>query len=151
MVLHAPIQECHSALSLLRLREILGVDAAALASTLVHASQQPRVLRSDDFVTAAAFLPGTQLIAAAAGSSKERANEFAQRHGFQRAHGSYLELAQDKDVDIVYVGNVHPQHRVRLRGAQAPLQGSETASPHKTKFTCGISSGTCCHIQKVSV
>jgi predicted dehydrogenase len=66
---------------------------------------------SDDFVTAAAFLPGTQLIAAAAGSSKERANEFAQRHGFQRAHGSYLELAQDKDVDIIYVGNVHPQHR----------------------------------------
>lgn len=80
-------------------------------------------VRSDDFVTAAAFLPGTQLVAAAAGSSRERANEFAQRHGFQRAHGSYLELAQDKDVDIVYVGNVHPQHRVRLRPAWALLQG----------------------------
>ena len=85
-------------------------DAHILASSLI---------RSDDFVTAAAFLPGTQLVAAAAGSSKERANEFAQRHGFQRAHGSYLELAQDKDIDIVYVGNVHPQHRVRLLRAHA--------------------------------
>jgi predicted dehydrogenase len=66
---------------------------------------------SDDFITAAAFLPGTQLIAAAASSSLPRAQEFAKRHGFKRAHGSYRDLAGDPDVEIVYVGNTHPQHR----------------------------------------
>lgn len=67
---------------------------------------------SDDFITAAAFLPGTRLVGAAASSSKERAQDFAQRHGFQKSYGSYQELAADKEIDIVYVGNVHPQHRV---------------------------------------
>lgn len=68
--------------------------------------------RADDFITAAAFLPGTQLVAAAASSSLDKAQEFAKRHGFKRAHGSYRDLAGDPDVEVVYVGNVHPQHRV---------------------------------------
>jgi hypothetical protein len=99
------------------------------------------VARSDDFVTAAGFLPGTQLAAAAAGSSKERADEFAQRHGFQRAYGTYLELAQDKDIDIVYVGNVHPQHRVRS-AAQHPRYRCDRASVSQvqllTAFPCTV-------------
>lgn len=77
--------------------------------------------RSDDFITAAAFLPGTRLVASAAGSSKERAEEFALRHGFQKAYGSYQELAADKEIDIVYVGNVHPQHRVGMAKADTAV------------------------------
>lgn len=40
----------------------------------------------------------------------KRAHDFATKHGFQKAYGSYEELAKDPDVDIVYVSTLHPQH-----------------------------------------
>jgi len=39
-----------------------------------------------------------------------RAQAFAQEHGFQKAYGSYAEMAQDPDVDAIYVATPHPQH-----------------------------------------
>ena len=39
-----------------------------------------------------------------------RAQNFADKHGFQKAYGSYEELAADPDVDIIYVAPPHPQH-----------------------------------------
>ena len=47
---------------------------------------------------------------AVAGRSLERAKEFAARFSVAKAYGSYEELAQDNDVDIVYVGTIHPTH-----------------------------------------
>uniref|UniRef100_A0A8C3SGB1 Trans-1,2-dihydrobenzene-1,2-diol dehydrogenase n=1 Tax=Chelydra serpentina TaxID=8475 RepID=A0A8C3SGB1_CHESE len=39
-----------------------------------------------------------------------RAQEYAKKHGIPRAYGSYEELARDPDVDVVYVGVIHPEH-----------------------------------------
>ncbi len=43
--------------------------------------------------------------------SKDRAAEFAARFGFARSYGSYEELANDPNVEIVYVATPHPFHR----------------------------------------
>jgi predicted dehydrogenase len=43
--------------------------------------------------------------------SAERAAAFAQSYGFERACGSYVELVEDPDVDVVYVATPHPFHR----------------------------------------
>ena len=48
---------------------------------------------------------------AAVGSrTPEAAAEFAERHGFARAHGSWAELAADPDVDVIYVATPHAVH-----------------------------------------
>jgi predicted dehydrogenase len=52
----------------------------------------------------------TQNIAAVGSRSAARAAEFAAKHSIPASHGSYKELAQDPDVDIVYVATPHPQH-----------------------------------------
>lgn len=39
-----------------------------------------------------------------------RARVFAEKYGFQKAYGSYDELAHDKDVDAIYVATPHPFH-----------------------------------------
>ncbi len=39
-----------------------------------------------------------------------RARAFAAEFGAQRAHGSYLDLANDPDVDAVYIGSPHARH-----------------------------------------
>jgi predicted dehydrogenase len=43
--------------------------------------------------------------------SLERATAFAQAHGFERAYGSYEQLVEDPDVDVLYVATPHPFHR----------------------------------------
>jgi predicted dehydrogenase len=55
------------------------------------------------------LLPQAEL--AAVGSRRlESAQEFAQEHGFARAHGSWVDLATDPDVDVIYVATPHPAH-----------------------------------------
>ncbi len=55
------------------------------------------------------LLPEAEL--AAVGSRRlESAQEFAKEHGFARAHGSWVELATDPEVDVVYVATPHPAH-----------------------------------------
>lgn len=49
-------------------------------------------------------------ITAVGSRSKERADEFAGQYGILHSYGSYEELADDKDVDIVYVATPHPAH-----------------------------------------
>lgn len=66
---------------------------------------------SHDFVVALRTLPADEHeVVAVAARDKERAQEFATRHGIARAYGSYEELAADPDMDVVYVGAIHPQH-----------------------------------------
>lgn len=49
-------------------------------------------------------------IAAVGSRSIERAQAFADTYAIPRAHGSYRALAEDPDVDIVYIATPHPQH-----------------------------------------
>ena len=56
-----------------------------------------------------ALVPGATLTAVGS-RSRERAADFAHRHGAARAHGSYRELMDDPEVDVVYIATPHPQH-----------------------------------------
>uniref|UniRef100_A0A3Q2R4G0 Trans-1,2-dihydrobenzene-1,2-diol dehydrogenase n=1 Tax=Fundulus heteroclitus TaxID=8078 RepID=A0A3Q2R4G0_FUNHE len=49
-------------------------------------------------------------VLAVAARKLEDAQEFARKHSISRAYGSYEELARDPDIDVVYVGNIHPYH-----------------------------------------
>ena len=64
-----------------------------------------------DFVVAMKTLPENEhKVVAVAARSLERAAEFADRHNIEKAYGSYQELARDANVEVVYIGTIHPQH-----------------------------------------
>eukprot|EP00118_Oscarella_pearsei_P016702 m.161271 g.161271 ORF g.161271 m.161271 type:complete len:340 (+) comp38812_c3_seq7:19-1038(+) len=64
-----------------------------------------------DFVTALKTLPVSEHQVCAVGARNlERAQEFAKRHSIPKAFGSYEELANDPEIDAVYVGNIHTGH-----------------------------------------
>lgn len=66
---------------------------------------------SNDFVNALGTLnEKDHEVVAVAARDLSRAKEFAQRFGIPKAHGSYLELASDPKVEVVYVGTLNPQH-----------------------------------------
>ena len=61
-----------------------------------------------------AHVPGAEL--AAVGSRRtDKAEEFAREHGVARAHGSYQDLVDDPDVDVVYVATPHALHLADAR------------------------------------
>ena len=72
--------------------------------------------------TFAENLQHTELgIKCAVGSrSQEKAEAFAARHGFARAHGSYQALLADEEVDAVYVATPHPRQN---QSGLTPLTG----------------------------
>jgi predicted dehydrogenase len=51
-----------------------------------------------------------QRVVAAGSRTLARAEEFARRHGVDRAYGSYAELVADPEVDVVYVSSPHSLH-----------------------------------------
>lgn len=60
-----------------------------------------------------------QRVVAVGSRSAERAGEFARRHGISRAHGSYTQLFEDPDVQIVYIAAPHSEHRTIALAAMA--------------------------------
>lgn len=66
---------------------------------------------SHDFVNALETLRANdhQVIAVAA-RDVSRAEDFANRFGISKAYGSYLELAKDPNVEVVYIGTLNPKH-----------------------------------------
>lgn len=54
-------------------------------------------------------LPDHQMVAVGS-RNLERAKAFAATHDLPRAYGSYAEVADDPDVDVVYVANPHSGH-----------------------------------------
>ncbi|XP_077419655.1 trans-1,2-dihydrobenzene-1,2-diol dehydrogenase-like isoform X2 [Vanacampus margaritifer] len=66
---------------------------------------------SHDFAVALKTLPPEdhQVVAVAA-RNLERAQEFGKKHGIPASYDSYEELAQDPNIDVVYVGVIHPFH-----------------------------------------
>ncbi|XP_028299058.1 dihydrodiol dehydrogenase, tandem duplicate 1 [Gouania willdenowi] len=66
---------------------------------------------SHDFSVAMKTLsPGDHQIRAIASRSLERAQDFAKKHGVPKAYGSYEELANDPDIDVVHLGVLHTEH-----------------------------------------
>ncbi len=51
-----------------------------------------------------------QRVHAVASRSLERAQEFAAKHGIERAYGSYEELVADDGIDVVYIAAPHSEH-----------------------------------------
>ena len=47
---------------------------------------------------------------AVASRSLQKAQDFAEKYGFQKAYGSYLEMLQDPQVELVYVATPHSHH-----------------------------------------
>ncbi|XP_043092157.1 trans-1,2-dihydrobenzene-1,2-diol dehydrogenase isoform X2 [Puntigrus tetrazona] len=66
---------------------------------------------SNDFTVALRTLPAEnhQVLAVAARDLKH-AQEFALKHSIPRSYGSYEDLAKDPEIDVVYVGSIHPHH-----------------------------------------
>lgn len=56
-----------------------------------------------------AQIDGIELYATAS-RSLDKAKEFAKEHGFAKAYGSYAELAEDADVELVYIATPHSRH-----------------------------------------
>jgi len=61
------------------------------------------------FVSGLQDIPEAELYAIGSRSA-ERAGTFAQQYGAAKSYGSYKELAEDPDVDIIYIASPHPAH-----------------------------------------
>lgn len=62
-----------------------------------------------------ALLPEEAVVTAVGSRTLKRAEEFADEHGIPRAYGSYAELANDPDVDVIYVASTHNDHLASAR------------------------------------
>lgn len=66
---------------------------------------------SHDFVNAIGTLNGEEhQIVAVAARDLGRSEDFAKRFDIPKAYGSHLELAEDPEIEVVYVGTLNPQH-----------------------------------------
>ncbi len=66
---------------------------------------------SHDFIVGIKAIPGSShQIAAVAARSLESAAKLATTHSIPTAYGSYDELAADPNIDVVYIGTIHPTH-----------------------------------------
>lgn len=54
-------------------------------------------------------------VSAVASRSKQKAQEFATQWGIEKAYGSYEELVQDDDIDLVYIATPHSHHYAHTR------------------------------------
>lgn len=49
-------------------------------------------------------------VVAVASRSQARADDFAEEFAVARAHGSYRQIIDDPDIDVLYIATPHPQH-----------------------------------------
>jgi len=64
---------------------------------------------SSKFADALALLPDAELVAVAS-REIESAIGFASKHHIQKAYGSYQELAEDPEIEVIYIGTPHSFH-----------------------------------------
>ncbi len=64
---------------------------------------------SNKFANALKILPEAELVAVAS-RNIEKAREFANKHHIPKAYASYEELAEDSDIEVVYIGTPHTFH-----------------------------------------
>ncbi|WP_370476530.1 Gfo/Idh/MocA family protein [Tamlana flava] len=65
---------------------------------------------ANSFAKDLATIPDAELYAVAS-RSQEKAGEFAKKHNAKKAYGSYEALANDKNIDAVYVATPHAMHK----------------------------------------
>lgn len=65
---------------------------------------------SNSMAEALATIDGSDIVAVGS-RTQAAADEFATAHGIEHAHGSYDELWANPDVDVVYIGSPHSEHR----------------------------------------
>ncbi|ENI4128950.1 Gfo/Idh/MocA family oxidoreductase [Vibrio fluvialis] len=65
---------------------------------------------SHRFVKDLIELPKYSKLYAVASRDEQRAIDFRLKYGATRSYGSYLELAADPNVDVVYIATIHPFH-----------------------------------------
>jgi dihydrodiol dehydrogenase / D-xylose 1-dehydrogenase (NADP) len=66
---------------------------------------------SSDFVVGIKTRPSSEhTVVAVAARSVESSAKFAAVHRIAKQYGSYEDLARDAEVDVVYVGTIHPTH-----------------------------------------
>ncbi len=74
---------------------------------------------SAKFALGLSRVPGAELTAVAARDG-ERAAAFAARHGARRHYADYEALLADPEIDVVYIGVIHPEHYpLALRALEA--------------------------------
>jgi len=70
------------------------------------------------------YVAGSELLAVGS-RAQEKAEQFAREYGIPRSYGSYEELANDTDIDAIYVATPHPFHKdcvmTGLRAGKAVL------------------------------
>lgn len=64
---------------------------------------------SKKFADALAILPEADLVAVASRTA-DSANQFAAKYKIPKAYSSYQELADDPDIDVIYIGTPHTFH-----------------------------------------
>jgi dihydrodiol dehydrogenase / D-xylose 1-dehydrogenase (NADP) len=62
------------------------------------------------FATALNSLDNTELVAVAS-RDLNRAKEFADRLHIKKAYGSYEEMVKDSEIDVIYIGTPHTEHK----------------------------------------
>ena len=62
-------------------------------------------------------MPDILRIEACASRDKSKAEEFASRFDIPKAYGSYEELYEDPDVDLVYIATPHSHHKMQMLDA----------------------------------
>ena len=77
------------------------------------------------FVQDLSLLENAHLYAAAS-RNLDNAKQFANDFGFEKAYGSYKEMVEDPDVDIVYIATPHAMH----------MQHSMLCMEHKKAVLC---------------
>lgn len=91
-------------------------------------------------------VPDARFVAVASRSA-DRAAAFAAAHGMDRAHGSYREIVDDPDIDVLYIATPHPQHRAvalaALRAGKAVLvEKAFTVTPAATREIAALATAT---------
>jgi predicted dehydrogenase len=92
-------------------------------------------------------VPGAEVVAVAS-RSQERAAGFVAEHGLSaRPYGSYREVLDAPDVDVLYIATPHPQHRAialaALRAGKAVLvEKAFTVSPEATREIVAVARET---------
>ncbi|CAM9621800.1 unnamed protein product [Chrysoparadoxa australica] len=84
-----------------------------------------------DFVQAGKLIPEQAVFQAVGCRSLERSEEFAKTHGIPNVYGSYGEVAEDPEVEICYVGMLHPYH---CEWAKAALNAGKHVLPSTCSF-----------------
>jgi predicted dehydrogenase len=64
-------------------------------------------------------VPGARAVGAAS-RSLDRAEAFVAEHQLERAYGSYADIIDDDDIDVLYIATPHPQHEaIAVRALEA--------------------------------